>query len=96
LTDEAPHIPKRRALHDAIQDLLHEDGLVLNWVCIAEVTDGSTRQVAQYAGGGSDGLEQPTEWSRIGMCETVLAVLKDAVLGMYVGSGDDEEFFDED
>lgn len=95
MTDEAPHIPKRRALHDAIQDLLIDDGLVLNWICIAEVTDGSTRQVAQYAGGGSDGLEQPTEWSRIGMCETVTTVLKDAVLGMYVG-GDDELLDDDD
>lgn len=88
--DEAPHIPKRRALHDAIQDLLVEDGLVVHWVVIAEVTDGNSKQVAQYAGGGADGLEQPTEWARIGLCETVTTVLKDAVLGMYLSFEDDE------
>lgn len=96
MTDEPPHIPKRRALHDSIQDLLVDDGLVVSWVCIAEVTDGTTRQVAQYAGGGSDGLEQPSEWARIGMVETVLAVLKDAVLSMYVGYSDDEFEDDEE
>ena len=81
----------RSDLHSAIQFALMEDGLLVNWFVVAEVMDGEQRHLTQIAGGGHDGLEEPTIWQRIGMSEAVISILRERLLGMYDAYHDEDE-----
>ena len=85
------HDELRGKLHEAIQFALIEDGLVVNWFVVAEITDGDQRHLTQVAGGGHDGLEEPTIWQRMGMAQAVTSILRERLLGQYDAYDEDDE-----
>lgn len=72
--------PEKAKLHQQIQTLLADDGLLIRWVVIAEVDDGEQQNLIQWSGEGGQGEGTPTHWAKLGMSEAITAVYRDAVL----------------
>lgn len=81
----------RAAVHEAVQAALHEDGLVISWMVVAEVTDGENKNLTQIAGGGHDGADEPTAWQRMGMAEAVVSIIREHMLSNYWDSRDEPD-----
>lgn len=90
-------IDPQETLHRAIQNILDEGEISVNWILTIDVAGpNDIRYLAHRSGGGVDGNDSPMIWHALGMINAAKVVAEKQVSDVTYSDDTDSDDFDEE